>query len=65
MNRANPHKKRRNAVFDTMRLLEKGHIAFHILRNRHDALTFVAAVVGERIEIDVFEDDHVDLSISR
>lgn len=62
MNRANPHKRRRNAVFETMLLLEKAHIPFHIQRNRPDTLTFAATIVGERIEIDVFEDDHIEIS---
>ena len=45
-----------------MRLLEKAHIHFYIMRNRPDTLTFVATIVGERIEIDVFEDGHIEIS---
>jgi len=51
-----------NAVFDTIRLLEKAHIHFYIMRDRLDALTFVATIVGERVEIDVFEDNHIEIS---
>jgi hypothetical protein len=50
------------AVFDTIRLLEKAHIAFDIQRTRPDAITIRATVVGERIEIDVFENDHIEIS---
>ena len=45
-----------------MRLLEKAHIHFYIMRDRPDTLTFVATIVGERIEIDIFEDDHIEIS---
>ena len=62
MNKANRSKKSRNAVFDTMRLLEKAHIHFYVMRTRPDALTFMVTIVGERIEIDVFEDDHIEIS---
>jgi hypothetical protein len=62
MNKANRSKKSRNAVFDTIRLLEKAHIHFYVMRTRPDALTFMVTIVGERIEIDVFEDDHIEIS---
>jgi hypothetical protein len=55
-------RKTPNAVFDAIRLLEKAHIHFHIMRDRPDTLTFVATIVGERIDIDVFEDDHIEIS---
>jgi len=35
---------------------------FEIKRLRSDALTVTAAIVGERIEIDVFEDEHIEIS---
>jgi len=50
------------AVFDTIRLLEKAHIAFDIKRTRPEAITICATVVGERIEIDIFEDNHIEIS---
>ena len=62
MSKANRNKKSRNGVFDTIRLLEKAHIHFYVMRTRPDAVTFVATIVGERIEIDVFEDDHIEIS---
>lgn len=62
MKQANRRQQKRNAVFETVRLLEKAHIHFDIQRNRPDALTFLATIVGERIEIDVFADDHIEIS---
>jgi len=62
MKNQNRNRKTHCVVFDTIRLLEKAHIAFDIKRTRSDALTVIAAVVGERIEIDVFEDDHIEIS---
>lgn len=62
MNRGNRTKKKHNTIFDTIRLLEKAHIHFYIMRNRPDTLTLAATIVGERIEIDIFEDDHIEIS---
>ena|SRR5437764_14539277 len=62
MSKAKKAAKVSNAVFDTIRLLERAHIAFDIKRTRPDALTVVAAIVGARIEIDIFEDDHIEIS---
>jgi hypothetical protein len=62
MSRANRNSKKCNAVFDTIRLLEKAHIHFNVVRLRSDALTIRASIVGERIEIDVFEDNHIEIS---
>ena len=55
-------KKTPSAVFQTMRLLEEARIHFYIVRERSDSLTLVATIVGERIEIDIFEDDHLEIS---
>jgi hypothetical protein len=62
MNRVRKSRKASNAVFETIRLLERAHIGFDIKRTRPDALTIMATTVGERIEIDVFEDDHIEIS---
>ncbi|HTQ32811.1 MAG TPA: hypothetical protein VMI30_01470 [Stellaceae bacterium] len=62
MRKTKRNSKKCNAVFDTIRLLEKAHICFSIVRLRSDALTIRASIVGERIEIDVFEDDHIEIS---
>lgn len=51
-----------SVVFKTIKLLEKAHIPFNIERTRPDAITLTATIVGERIEIDVFEDEHLEIS---
>ena len=53
MNKVKRSRKTSCAVFATIRLLEKAHIAFDIKRTRPDSLTVIATVVGERIEIDI------------
>ena len=62
MKKIQRNRKTTCAVFDTIRLLEKARIAFDIKRTRSDAVTMTATIVGERIEIDVFEDDHIEIS---
>lgn len=62
MSKANRSNKKCNAVFETIHLLEKANIAFDLVRLRSDALTIRAVIVGERLEIDVFEDDHIEIS---
>jgi len=51
-----------SAVFRTMRLLDKANIHFSMRRGRPDTILFDATTVGERIEIEVFEDDHLEIS---
>jgi hypothetical protein len=62
MKRATKDRKTCSAVFQTIRLLEKARISFDIKRTRSDAVTVTATIVGERIEIDIFEDDHIEIS---
>ena len=51
-----------NAVFETMKLLEEAHLHFSIMRTRPDAITLSVTFVGARVEICVFEDDHLEIS---
>ncbi len=51
-----------SAVFKTIKLLEQAHVTFRIERTRPDTLTVMATIVGERLEIDIFEDDHLEVS---
>src|SRR5262249_13485579 len=62
MRKMNRARKTSSAGFDTIKLLDKARIAFEIKRTRPDALTVTAAIIGERIEIDVFEDNHIEIS---
>ena len=51
-----------STVFKTMRMLEDSKLHFFIERTRLDAIRFSVTTVGERIEIDVFEDEHLEIS---
>lgn len=49
-------------VFNILRLLDQAGIKYFISRYRDDTIDIHATLVGERIEISVFEDDHVEIS---
>jgi hypothetical protein len=51
-----------SAVFATIKALEAAHVHFFIERTRPDTITLTATFVGERMEIDIFEDDHIEIS---
>jgi hypothetical protein len=50
-----------SAVFETIAALEAARLHFFIERTRPDT-TLTVTIVGERIEIDIFEDDHLEIS---
>jgi hypothetical protein len=51
-----------SAVFETMRLLEAAGFHFYIERTRPDTIRLSVTMGGERLEIDIFEDDHLEIS---
>jgi len=51
-----------SAVFETIRLLETAGLHFHIERTRPDTIRLCVAMIGERLEIEIFEDDHLEIS---
>ncbi len=51
-----------SALFETIKALEAAHVHFFIERMRPDTITLTATFVGERMEIDIFEDDHIEIS---
>jgi hypothetical protein len=51
-----------SAVFKTMRMLEEARLHFFIERTRPDSIRLSVTMVGERVEIDVFEDNHLEIS---
>lgn len=51
-----------SAVFETIKALEAARLHFFIERTRPDTIRLSVTVVGERIEIDIFEDDHLEIS---
>ena len=51
-----------NAVFETIKKLEAAGLHFFIERTRPDTIRLSVTLVGERVEIDIFEDDHLEIS---
>jgi hypothetical protein len=51
-----------SALFATMRLLDSAGFRFFIERTRPDTIRLSVTLVGERLEIDIFEDDHLEFS---
>lgn len=49
-------------LYRVIRLLEREGIHYRLDRHREDSILITATLVGERIEIDVFEDGHVEYS---
>lgn len=52
----------KSAVFRTMRMLEDARLRYSIERSRPDSIRLSVTMVGQRLEIDVFEDDHIEVS---
>jgi hypothetical protein len=51
-----------SAIFETIRLIEAEHLHYFIERSQPDSIRLTVTLVGERLEIDIFEDDHVEIS---
>jgi hypothetical protein len=51
-----------SAVFETIRLLETANLHFFIERSRPDSVRLTVTLVGERLEIDIFEDNHLEIA---
>jgi hypothetical protein len=51
-----------STIFEVLKMLERSHIHFTLERTGVDCICVYATLVGERLEIVVFEDDHVELS---
>ncbi|SFU94984.1 hypothetical protein SAMN02799631_03371 [Methylobacterium sp. 174MFSha1.1] len=49
-------------LYRVIRLLERERIHYRLDRHRDDSIMVTATLVGERIEIDVFEDGHIEYS---
>ena len=49
-------------IFETIKMLEKARLHFFIERTRPDSIRLNVTMVGERVEIDVFEDGHLEIS---
>ena len=51
-----------SAVFSTIRMLEAARLHYFIERSRPDSLRLSVTMVGQRVEIEIFEDDHIEIS---
>lgn len=49
-------------LYKLLRELEAAFLDFIIGRYREDSLTVLINLVGERVEVDVFEDGHMEVS---
>jgi hypothetical protein len=50
-------------IFNLLEALDKRRLHYSISRHRNDTILITVALVGKRIEIDVFEDNHIEYSI--
>jgi hypothetical protein len=49
-------------LFELVSELERERIHFTLQRQRPDTILVTIALVGERVEVDVFEDGHMEVS---
>ena len=49
-------------IYRIIHLLEANSVHYELSRHRSESLMITVTLVGERIEIDVFEDGHVEYS---
>lgn len=49
-------------LYRLLSLLDEQRLYYRVDRHRDDSVMITVTVVGERLEIDVFEDEHVEFS---
>lgn len=49
-------------IFRTLEVLEKSKVHYRIARTRSDTIQIDAHFVGARVEIEIFEDGHIEMS---
>ena len=49
-------------LYDLLHRLEQAHIYYDVSRHRPETVTVTLTLVGERTEIDVFDDGHMEVS---
>ena len=49
-------------LFDLLSRLEAEHVHFTLARYRPDSVLVTLTLAGERVEVDVFEDGHMEVS---
>ncbi|TNJ32969.1 hypothetical protein [Arenimonas terrae] len=51
-----------HSLYSLLQRLETARIPFTLARYRPDSILVAITIVGERVEIDVFEDGHMEVS---
>ena len=51
-----------HTLYSLLRLLDEQRLWYRIDRHRSESVMITVTIVGERLEIDVFEDGHVEFS---
>jgi len=49
-------------LYRLLKLLDEEHLHYRLERHRPDTVMATVTLVGERLEIEVFEDGHIELS---
>lgn len=49
-------------IYDLLKKLDEAHIDYTLSRLRDDTIMVNIALVGERIEVEVFDDGHMEVS---
>ncbi|MCJ2063886.1 hypothetical protein MKK63_14365 [Methylobacterium sp. J-088] len=52
-------------IFDVLKMLEEAKISFRLARDRPDTVRVDATLCGLRLEIECFDDNHVEVSTFR
>ena len=50
-------------IYELLRTLEANKLHFSLTRHRDDTILVMVTAVGVRVEIDVFEDGHIEYSL--
>lgn len=56
---------KKHAILDVLRVLEEAKISFRLARDRPDTIRVDATLYGLRLEIECFDDNHVEVSTFR
>lgn len=51
-----------SVLFEVVRMLDAARLHYYMERTRPDTIRLSVTFVGERVEIDVFDDDHIEIS---
>ena len=54
-----------HTIFDVLNMLEKARIPFRLARDRPDTIRVDATLYGLRLEIECFDDNHIEVSTFR